>query len=187
MKARGRRPAPVPRGTRCVARCVTLRVVVGVAAVLAPAASANGLVAQEVAPLIVLVRHAEKVDDSRDPALSVEGEARALALAGLIRDVPVRTVWTTDFERTRATVEPFALRAGLSPKRYDPSDLPALAATLRERGETALVVGHSNTTPALVAQLGGDPGPPIRDDEYDRVYLLRLLPGGEVTTTVLRY
>ena len=34
------------------------------------------------------------------------------------------------------------------------------------------MVGHSNTTPALVEALGGDPGSPIESLEYDRLYMV---------------
>ena len=64
--------------------------------------------------------------------------------------------------------------------------MEGLAATLRSTPGRHLVVGHSNTTPALVELLGGDSGGPIDEAEYDRFYVLTLHPGGSVTTVVLR-
>jgi hypothetical protein len=50
------------------------------------------------------------------------------------------------------------------------------------------VVGHSNTTPAAVELLGGEPGAEIDEaDEYDRLYILTIATSGEVSTVVLRY
>jgi hypothetical protein len=53
-----------------------------------------------------------------------------------------------------------------------------------------LIVGHSNTVPALVAQFGGDPPPPLSDNDYGVVYIVdpgskqvRLLKLGGVTLT----
>ena len=42
------------------------------------------------------------------------------------------------------------------------------------------------TTPALVATLGGEPGTPIADSEYDRLYLV-VLSGSGAVTSLLRF
>jgi hypothetical protein len=49
------------------------------------------------------------------------------------------------------------------------------------------VVGHSNTTPELAGLLGGDPGSPISEDEYDRLYAICRRPGADATTLILRF
>jgi len=51
-----------------------------------------------------------------------------------------------------------------------------------------LVSGHSNTTPALVQLLGGDPGEPINEkSEFDRLYVMILNPNQPVTALLLKY
>ena len=51
-----------------------------------------------------------------------------------------------------------------------------------------VVAGHSNTTPQLVAALGGEPGEPINESyEFDRLYQVVIGKDGSVTTTLLRY
>jgi phosphohistidine phosphatase SixA len=146
---------------------------------------ARSLTAQ--APVVVyLVRHAEKADDSRDPPLSAAGEARAGALAGLLKDAGVSRIWSTDFQRTRNTAKPVGAALGIAAEIYDGSKLADFAARLKGMPGRHLVVGHSNTTPELVRLLGGTAGPPIADTEYDRVYFV-VLAGGQVVTTVLRY
>jgi hypothetical protein len=65
-----------------------------------------------------------------------------------------------------------ATAAGLTVREYDPADLRGFAARLLEEGGRHLVVGHSNTTPALVQLLGADPAGPIAEDDYGRFYLL---------------
>lgn len=138
--------------------------------------------------VLFLVRHAEKAaEPPEDPPLTAEGRRRADVLAGLLADAGLDAVWSTDYERTRATAAPVAEGQGLGVELYDPRDLAVLAATLRDRGGRALVVGHSNTTPALVEALGGEPGPPIDEAaEYDRLYVLTLTRNGPVTT-LLRF
>ena len=137
--------------------------------------------------LVVLVRHAEKVDDSRDPDLSAEGLARSAQLAEMLEDLEFDHVWSTDFERTRDTAAPTAQGATLTTELYDPADLASVAAHLTNIGGRHLVVGHSNTTPQLVAALGGDPGTPIDDAEYDRLYVVTVGSNGTATTVLLRF
>ena len=134
-----------------------------------------------------LVRHAEKADQSEDPPLTEEGRARARTLAAMLRDVGVEMIHSSDFERTRDTGAPLAKKLGLGVTLYDPNQLPELATALLSSPGRHLVVGHSNTTPELVELLGGDPGSPISEDEYDRLYLVVHRPGSEPTTLLLRF
>lgn len=140
--------------------------------------------AADTAPIIVLVRHAEKSDDDpEDPSLTAAGRRRAEALARLLGRSGVSAVLSTDYRRTRDTAGPLARAAGLEVEIYDARRLEELARELRRRRGLVVVVGHSNTTPELVAHLGGDPGSPIADDEYDRLYVVH--PGGEGATATL--
>ena len=146
------------------------------------------LSAQQEAVVVYLVRHAERAEDgTSDPPISEAGTERARLLGDMLRDAGVTHVHTTDLKRTRQTGAPLAERLGLDFQVYDPKDLPAVAARLRTTPGRHLVLGHSNTTPALVAALGGAPGEPIADNEYDRLYVLVITPDGAVTTTLLRY
>jgi len=137
---------------------------------------------------IYLVRHAEKEAEGSDPALTDAGTARAAALADLLEDESIEAVWSSDYVRTRSTAKPLADRLGVDVQTYDPSDLPGFAQALESRAETALVVGHSNTTPALSALLGGEPGNEIDEaGEYDRLYVLSGVGSGAVETGIRRY
>ncbi|HEY7697141.1 MAG TPA: phosphoglycerate mutase family protein, partial [Vicinamibacteria bacterium] len=124
--------------------------------------------------VVVLVRHGERADDSRDTDLSVAGRSRANALAVMLKDAGIEAVYSTDFIRSRETARPLAELLSLPIELYDGDGLEAFAKTLRSRGSRALVVGHSDTTPELVLLLGGEPGTPIGPDEYDRLYILTL-------------
>lgn len=137
--------------------------------------------------VIVLVRHGEKVDESRDADLSAAGRERARALAAILKDAGVGAVYSTDYIRTRETARPLADLLAKPIEVYDGDELEAFATALRSRGGRALVVGHSDTTPELVKLLGGEPGAPIASDEYDRLYILTLSGDGKVSTTLLRF
>lgn len=138
--------------------------------------------------LVFLVRHGEKVDQSRDPELSPAGYVRAATLAHSLQNSKIQHVHSTDFIRTRKTAEPTAAIHGLEVEIYDPSDLKRFAEDLLKQGGRHLVVGHSNTTPRLVDLLGGESGEDIYEpEEYDRLYLLTIDGRGEVLTVLLRY
>lgn len=136
--------------------------------------------------VVFLVRHAEKLDDSRDPPLSETGQRRAAELARMLGDAGITQVWSTDYQRTRTTAGPTATARGLTVRLYDPADLPGFAAKLAAMPGRHLVVGHSNTTPALVRALGGNAGTLIGDAEYDRLYVLTRA-GDRVITVQLRW
>jgi broad specificity phosphatase PhoE len=137
--------------------------------------------------LVFLVRHAEKVDHSRDADLSPEGYERARELARTLADAGIERIYSTDYIRTRETARPLAELLGNEVVLYDPRELHRLAEELKRAGGRHLVVGHSNTSPALVEILGGDPGIPILEEtEYDRLYVISI-KGKEVQSALLRY
>lgn len=138
--------------------------------------------------MFFLVRHAEKVRQGDDPILSPSGEQRAEMLASLLADTAIERIHSTDFTRTRHTVTPLALRLGIGVELYDPSRPEDLVMELQKTGGRQLIVGHSNTVPDLVQQLGGDGGAEIDEArEYDRLYLVTVDRDGAVSTVLLRY
>lgn len=122
--------------------------------------------AQEV---LFLVRHAEKVDSSKDAALSAAGRARAKALAVRLRDAGIDAVFTTELQRTRATAQPLAEALKTVPQVHPANDTAGLVALLRKE-RRALVVGHSNTLPEIARAYGVELS--IADDEYDALLVL---------------
>lgn len=145
--------------------------------------------AEDSAAVLYLVRHAESGDDDPvDPNLSQAGLVRAAALVRMLADVPLDRVFSTDYRRTRHTAGPVAEEHDLEVELYDPRGAAwaEFVAELRTSPGHHLVVGHSNTTPALVHALGGDPVSEIDHMEYDRLYIVTVRPGGAVTSTLLR-
>lgn len=149
--------------------------------------------------LVFLVRHAERADDgpaenrmamdphmAEDPPLSVAGAERAALLAEMLSDAGITHIHSTDYRRTRETAEPTAYAAGIDIALYNAADLAGFAEELSSTPGRHLVVGHSNTTTALVEALGGDPGVPIESLEYDRLYLVSFSDAGP-RTILLRF
>ena len=166
---------------------LALAVTVSVGAVLLTLPEARSAEAPQEALEVWLVRHAEKVDDSRDPELSEAGHARAALLADLLRDEGIQRIHSTDYLRTRHTAAPLAEALGVEVELYDPRDLEGFAEELRGMGGVHLVVGHSNTTPGMVEALGGDPVSPIDEAEYDRLYRVWLGDDGAVHSELRRF
>ena len=148
-------------------------------AIAAPALAADPSV-------VYLVRHAEKATDSKDPNLTADGTLRAAALANVLEDLPITDVYSTDYNRTKATATPTATGHKLQVQIYDPSKPEAMLDEVRKPG-VHLVVGHSNTAPALVEALGGDKSEEIDEMEYDRLSVVFLDENGEATSQLLRY
>lgn len=154
------------------------------AAILVPTVPAA---AQE--PVVVyLVRHAERAEDGTDdPSISEKGQARAQLLAQLMRDTGISRIHSTGYKRTHQTVAPLAEATGLPVESYDARDLAGFASLLKGQPGRHLVVGHSNTTPGLVAALGGDAHGDIAEMEYDRLYIIMIPGDGPSTTVLLRF
>lgn len=141
-------------------------------------------------PLTVfLVRHAEK-ESGDNPALTAEGQQRALQLADLLEAVELDAVFSTKYRRTELTADPVAVSKGLPVMDYDPRDLPAFAKKLQKefQGKTVLVVGHSNTTPTLAGLLDGTQSyPAFEESEYGNIMVVTLPAVGKHKTMCLKY
>lgn len=138
----------------------------------------------------IVVRHAEKVDASRDPDLSPAGHARAQALAQRLGQAPLAAAYVTEFKRTGQTLAPSVQARGLVATAYAAAEPAAtFAARLRAahpRG-VVLIAGHSNTVPDIVAALCACSVAPMPDHEYDRLSLIRIDAGGTPSLSVQRY
>lgn len=147
--------------------------------------------ARDAGATFVLVRHAEKADDgSKDPPLCGAGEARARLLSASLASAPLRAAYATGYRRTQATAAPSAQSHSLSVTAYDANRPTAdLAAQLRRdhREGTVLLVGHSNTVPAIAAALCGCRVAPMADDEFDRRITIAVAADGKATLREERY
>ena len=126
------------------------------------------------ADTVYLVRHAEKLADGKDPALTVCGQARADALATSLAGVKLAAVYATPYRRTQQTAAAVAKQKQLDITRYDPRQPEVLLAQLKAQTLPVLVVGHSNTVPELVAQLSGIAMAPLTEQDYDLLYQVKL-------------
>lgn len=144
--------------------------------------------------VVLVVRHAEKAGPSGDVPLSAAGEARARALVDIAREAGVSAIITTQFQRTRMTAAPTAQALGIRGEVIEarggvPEHAKAIADAIRERysGRAVLVVGHSNTVPAIVHALGGPKLPDICDDYYDDLFTVIVAADGTARLVHAKY
>jgi broad specificity phosphatase PhoE len=124
------------------------------------------------APIVVIVRHAEKVDNSQDAELSPAGRQRAENLAQMLKDGNITAIFTSEFKRTQQTAAPTSRATGVAPMTVPAKDLPALISKLHEVQGNALVVGHGNTIPDIVKALGIETPVQIADDDYSEIFVV---------------
>lgn len=139
---------------------------------------------------IYFVRHAEKEKNKDNPSLTEEGKTRANRLAKMLQDIPLSAIYSSDYKRTKETAEPSANQQNLEITLYNPSDLESTAQNLiaNNEGKNVLVVGHSNTTPALINIMSpSQKAAPIEESEYDNLYILNINTFGTTNLIQLRY
>lgn len=129
---------------------------------------------------LYLTRHFEKQADIPNPELTEQGKKRAIALAEFIAGKNIAHIYSTDYLRTKQTVEPAIQQLELSMSLYDPKQLVDFASELLSKKQTALVVGHSNTTPELISLLGGK-ATKMTENDYGELFILRI-SGSHITT-----
>jgi broad specificity phosphatase PhoE len=145
---------------------------------------------------MIFVRHAEKTGpSSEDPGLSAAGQRRAAELARQLVDADVvagiDAIYSTDYRRTKETAQPIADALGLPVNIYEPAEdnEPIVDKMVKDhKGKIILVVGHSNTLPVMIADLGASKKvPPIAEYEYDNIYIIAIPWFGKTKTIRLRY
>ena len=126
---------------------------------------------------IPVMRHAEKAElPAGDPALSPMGEARAERLAQLLGgggppETRLQGILVTEFRRTQQTARPLANRLSIPVIVVPGGDVRATAARALDEfgGGRVLIIGHSDTVPALVERLSGHAVPVIAESEYGAI------------------
>ncbi|MBV9988420.1 MAG: histidine phosphatase family protein [Chitinophagaceae bacterium] len=170
-----------------------MKKITGLLAVLLMVSGMNTVSAQTTT--IILLRHAEKDTSTAgstmmqsNPPLSREGEQRAAHIPELLKTYSPDAIFSTDYNRTRSTVAPLAKKFGRDIQVYDPRKLADLAKQLQDMpGKTIVVVGHSNTTPALVNLLIGENKYPNLDDSVYNQYWIVTISNGKAEARQLSY
>jgi 2,3-bisphosphoglycerate-dependent phosphoglycerate mutase len=142
---------------------------------------------------IILIRHAEKetseMTDQNDPPLTAAGKERAERLVKKIGHFHPGAIYSTNYKRTRDTVEPLAKKRGITIQIYDggkPQDL--VKAITGSKTKRFVIVGHSNTIPPLANLITGkDLFNNLQDPEYSVIWVIRMKNGKVNKVEILDY
>ena len=130
--------------------------------------------------VIYLTRHASTEEDgSADPPLCPIGWGRARALAEMLEPVGIKAILTTGYKRTRQTAAPLSRAIDVPIELVDvrnglPQHIEDVLTFVEEHpSEPMLIVGHSNTIPAIIQALGGPQMRNLYEDEFGDLFVLR--------------
>jgi 2,3-bisphosphoglycerate-dependent phosphoglycerate mutase len=121
---------------------------------------------------IFVVRHSERESEDAD-ALSTQGKARATCLASTLKDANIKTIITSQFNRTQQTAAPTAEEFKSQVITFKADDYPSIlnkAQDATAKGDV-LIVGHSNTVPQMVEMLGRVPIA-MNGNDYDKLFVI---------------
>ncbi len=143
---------------------------------------------------IIFFRHAEQTShDEADPPLSEAGQRRVAELTRQLVDADVvagiDAIYSTPYIRSLETARPLADQLDLPINSYAADDTEQVLETIlkNHKGKIILVIGHSNTLPVLIANLGASKKvPAIAQNEFDNIYIISIPWFGKTKTIRLR-
>jgi broad specificity phosphatase PhoE len=135
---------------------------------------AGTFTAADAQQIVYVVRHGEKLDDSKDPPLSAAGDARAARLARMLETSGVTSIFTTQYQRTVQFAAPVARALKITPVVHPAGDTPGLLRRIWAHGadDIVLVVGHGNTVPEILKGLGVGGAVKIAETDFDDMFVL---------------
>jgi 2,3-bisphosphoglycerate-dependent phosphoglycerate mutase len=123
-----------------------------------------------------VVRHAEKMQtNTSDPALTDEGEDRAVRLAKILVNKNIQEIYSTNYIRTMFTAQPLAELRNIEIQKYAPKEQSELIEKLKISKKNTLIVGHSNTIKSIINGLAEKEvlAKDLEDSEYGHLYLIK--------------
>lgn len=132
----------------------------------------------EKSTIIYLVRHAEKdtTDKSDNPALTKEGEDRALKLLELIGNQPFKSIWSTPYQRNINTVKPIAEQQNITIQHYEWHEWKEEINSIKNTGNAHIVCGHGDNLVHMIEHLNGTPPlPKVGSHDYSNIFKLEVL------------
>ena len=125
-----------------------------------------------------IVRHAEK-DTGNNPAISVLGKMRAGDLYRKLKHTKIDLIMVSQYRRTGMTGDSLRLYKNIDTMQYTADaegvQLYKKINLLPAHIKNILIIGHSNTLPAIIRKAGitGFRLKEIPDHEYDNLFIIK--------------
>ncbi len=138
--------------------------------------SCASIAANDESTTLILIRHAEK-EAGQDPSLTEQGQSRADSLVDILEKYDIEAVYSSTYKRTIETGTPVSEDRNLHiESSIDPRDYESLLKDilLKHKGESVLVVGHSNTIPGFVNYLSpGQNVEEINESDFSQMFIVK--------------
>lgn len=121
-------------------------------------------------------RHAERAGTmSNDPQLTPEGEKQALDLRDYLKNKNIKGIYSTNFNRTKATARPASEQFNLPITIYNPQQANNMLDSFKATNKNnILIVGHSNTVDDMVNRLmGANTMTDLPETEYGSLFVVK--------------
>ena len=90
----------------------------------------------------------------------------------MLKDADIGTIISTPYKRTQQTAAPLAAALGITITSVGARDTAKVPALVRGAERNVLIVGHSNSVPAILKELGITTPVSIAETEYDNLFIV---------------
>lgn len=124
---------------------------------------------------VILVRHAERLNDTDTTSISEAGMLRAKELAHILSSSGLARIFVSEKVRTTQTATPTAAEFGITPIEIAGNDIARYVDSVKaHRGDVIMIVGHSDNVPKIIGKLGISPPPTIDRSEFEHLFVVTL-------------
>ncbi len=140
--------------------------------------AANAQVSNNAKRTFFVVRHAEK-DTGSNPAISLAGQKRAGDLFRKLKEERIDLILVSQYRRTGMTADSVRMYKQVDTLHYAADatgeSISKILAALPAKYKQILIVGHSNTVPAIIRTLGATEYTvkELPDNEYDNFFTVQ--------------
>ncbi|MGB6268734.1 MAG: phosphoglycerate mutase family protein [Olleya sp.] len=134
------------------------------------------------------IRHAEKDQSdatNKNPDLNRKGKRRTRKWKRYFKRKNIDAIYSTNYKRTLATAFPTAINKRLPVILYNPRHTDFETFKKETKGQSVLIVGHSNTTPSFVNAIIGQEKYQDIDEKLNSKLFIVTISDGKITHTVI--